>query len=75
MKPNIIIGTNSPIQRTFTAIDSVSIYQIVNLINTNASFLPNQLPDVSNIVCFGDKARLRVTALASTVCKISPNNS
>lgn len=68
-------GTNSPIQRTFTAIDAVSIYQVVNLLNTENSFLrqpatadgnERPLPDVSNIVCFGTKARLRVTALAST---------
>ena len=60
-------GTNSPIQRTFTGIEAFSIYQVVNLINTTNSFLPNQLPDVSNIVCFGTTGRLRVTALASTV--------
>jgi PAP_fibrillin len=60
-------GTNSPIQRTFTAFDGVSVYQVVNTINTENSFLPGKLPDVSNTVCFGDSARLRVTALASTV--------
>lgn len=61
-------GTNSPIQRTFTASDKVGIFQVINLLNSQESFLPgpNQ-PDVSNIVCFGGKARLRVTALASTV--------
>ena len=59
-------GTNSPIQRTFTALDSVSIYQVVNLLDTTGSFLPNKEPDVSNIVCFGERARLRVTALGST---------
>ena len=60
-------GTNSPIQRTFTSFDGVTVYQVVNTINTQGSFLPDQLPDVSNTVCFGDSARLRVTALASTV--------
>ena len=58
-------GTNSPIQRTFTASDAVSVYQVVNINNLSESFLPNE-PAVSNVVCFGDKARLRVTALAST---------
>ena len=60
-------GTNSPIQRTFTSFDGVSVYQVVNTVNTKNSFLPDQQPDVSNTVCFGDSARLRVTALASTV--------
>lgn len=60
-------GTNSPIQRTFTSFDGVTVYQVVNTINTQNSFLPDQQPDVSNTVCFGDSARLRVTALASTV--------
>ena len=60
-------GTNSPIQRTFTSFDGVSVYQVINLLNTNGSFLPERLPDVSNTVCFGDSARLRVTAIASTV--------
>jgi hypothetical protein len=72
-------GTNSPIQRTFTAIDSVEIFQVINLVNKNESFLSTRngnvtesLPDVSNTVCFfsgTDRkpfARLRVTALAST---------
>ena len=69
-------GTNSPIQRTFTAIESVSIFQVVNIYDTSASFLKSDigepLPDVSNTVCFffgNDSvplARLRVTALAST---------
>jgi len=64
-------GTNSPIQRTFTASEKVGIFQVIHLLDTKESFLSidsetNQ-PDVSNIVCFGDKARLRVTALASTV--------
>ena len=60
-------GTNSPIQRTFTSFDGVSVYQIVNTVNTRNSFLPDSLPDVSNTVCFGESTRLRVTALASTV--------
>ena len=60
-------GTNSPIQRTFTSFDGVSVYQIVNAVNTKDSFLPDSLPDVSNTVCFGESTRLRVTALASTV--------
>lgn len=60
-------GTNSPIQRTFTAVDGISIYQVVNLFNTQASLLTNGEPDVSNVVCFGDSSRLRITALASTV--------
>ena len=59
-------STNSPIQRTFTAIDGFSIFQVVNILNTSNSFLAGQ-PDVSNVVCFGNNARLRVTALASTV--------
>ena len=62
-------GTNSPIQRTFTAFDGVSVYQVVNVLDSTKSFLPNNVPDVSNIVCFGDTSRLRVTALASTVNK------
>ena len=70
-------GTNSPIQRTFTALDSVSIFQVVNAFNTSGSFLQDKegqsLPDVSNTVCFfignstSPVARLRVTALASTL--------
>jgi len=59
-------GTNSPIQRTITSSDSVSVYQVVNINNLSDSFLPNE-PCVSNVVCFGDKARLRVSALASTI--------
>lgn len=59
-------GTNSPIQKTFTSFDGVSVYQVVNNINTEGSFLPGLLPDVSNTVCFGSVGRLRVTALAST---------
>jgi len=62
-------GTNSPIQRTFTAFDSIGIYQVINLINTTNSFLPGCLPDVSNTVIFNNQARLRVTALASTARK------
>ncbi|KAJ1440261.1 hypothetical protein B484DRAFT_323088 [Ochromonadaceae sp. CCMP2298] len=58
-------GTNSPIQKTFTAFNGVSIYQVVNLIDQTGSFLSGKR-DVSNTVCFGDRARLRVTALAST---------
>ena len=61
-------GTNSPIQRTFTGNAAVTIYQVVNLKDTSQSFLSNE-PDVSNVVVFGDKARLRVTALASTTNK------
>ena len=60
-------GTNSPIQRTFTASEKVTVFQVINLLQSKTSFLPNNQPDVSNIVCFGDSARLRVTALASTV--------
>ena len=60
-------GTNSPIQRTFTSFDGVSVYQILNTKNTKNSFLPDGVPDVSNTVCFGNNARLRVTAIASTV--------
>jgi len=62
-------GTNSPIQRTFTAFDSIGIYQVINLLNTTNSFLPGRLPDVSNTVIFNNQARLRVTALASTARK------
>lgn len=60
-------GTNSPIQRSFTALDSVSIYQVVNVVDTSRSLLPGKQPDVSNTVCFGQNVRLRVTALGSTV--------
>lgn len=60
-------GTNSPIQRTFTANSAVSVYQVVNLLDTTNSFLGLGEPDVSNVVAFGEKARLRVTALASTI--------
>lgn len=83
-------GTNSPIQRTFTSSDEVSVYQVINinqqllslqpaaslsydsskdsskLSSFSSLFLPNNQPEVSNIVCFGDKVRLRITALAST---------
>lgn len=62
-------GTNSPIQRTFTSFDQVSIFQTINLKPYNdptASFLEPSLPEVSNTVCFGETARLRVTAMAST---------
>lgn len=62
-------GTNSPIQRTFTAFDSIGIYQVINLLNTTNSFLPGRLPDVSNTVIFNNQVRLRVTALASTARK------
>ena len=67
-------GTNSPIQRTFTSVDTFGIYQVVNLARPDKSFLRSKdknvpLPDVSNIVCFGTSARLRVTALASTYNK------
>lgn len=61
--------TNSPIQRTVTSFNGnslVNIYQVINIINKDNSYL-NKFPDVSNVVCIGDKARLRVTALASTV--------
>ena len=57
-------GTNSPIQRTVTG-SGVSVYQVVNLLDTAGSFLSG-MPDVSNTVCFGNSGRLRVTALAST---------
>ena len=64
-------GTNSPIQRTFTASEKVTVFQVINIDSPSSSslktFLPNNLPDVSNIVCIGDKVRLRVTALASTI--------
>ena len=58
-------GTNSPIQRTVTANDGVSVYQVVTIKNTEESFLRDQ-PVVSNVVCIGDGIRLRVTALGST---------
>jgi len=59
-------GTNSPIQRTLTGYDGVSVYQVINLLDTTKSFLPEKLPDVSNTVVLGSKSRLRVTAIAST---------
>ena len=60
-------GTNSPIQKAFTSEDSFSVYQVVNLIDTKSSFLQKEgLPDISNVICFNDKCRLRVTAIAST---------
>lgn len=76
-------GTNSPIQRTFTAIDQgVNVYQIVNVVQPNNngycySYLSDNrgkessevLPEVSNTICFGDSTRLRITALASTVSR------
>ena len=61
-------NTQSPIQRSLTGFDGVSIYQVIN-IDTAASnsFLGEGLPDVSNTVVFGDGiGRLRITALAST---------
>jgi hypothetical protein len=67
-------GTNSPIQRTFTSIDEgIQVFQVVNLVKPNRngivySYLGNDTPEVSNTICFGDKIRLRITALASTVC-------
>jgi hypothetical protein len=60
-------GSSSPIQRTFTGSNKVVVYQVINLLNTRSSFLPDSLPDISNIVCFGSLARLRITALGSTV--------
>ena len=59
-------GTNSPIQRTVTANDRVSVYQVVTLKDTKQSFLPNR-PVVSNVVCVGENVRLRISALGSTV--------
>jgi len=40
-------GTNSPIQRKVTSTKGVAVYQVVNLLSTNGSFLPG-LPDISN---------------------------
>jgi hypothetical protein len=66
--------TNSPIQKTFTSKDSVTVFQVINLKNTSNSFSKG-LPDVSNTVVFGgglsedsssSGVRLRITALAST---------
>ena len=50
--------TNSPIQRTITSYDSLSVYQNVDLLNKNC---------ISNVVCLSEKARLRVSATISTV--------
>jgi len=62
-------NTQSPIQRSLTGYDGVSIYQVINL-EGRPSFLGGGLPDVSNTVVFGDGiGRLRVTALASTVSR------
>jgi hypothetical protein len=66
-------GTNSPIQRTFTAIDDgVAVFQVVNVVRPNKngiceSYLNTNQAEVSNTICFGDSTRLRITALASTV--------
>ena len=43
-------GTNSPIQRKVTSTKGISVYQVVNLLDTTNSFLPDQLPDISNTV-------------------------
>jgi hypothetical protein len=64
-------ATNSPIQRTVTGAsfreDSlVSVFQVVNVVDSSRSFLGPGNADVSNVVCIGTEARLRVTALAST---------
>ena len=59
-------ATNSPIQKKVTSLKGVAVYQVVNLLSTGGSFLPGSLPDISNTVCVGDAARLRVTAIAST---------
>lgn len=63
-------GTNSPIQRTLTGYDGVSVYQVVNIRDySKNSFLTPKVPDVSNTVVidnFAGGARLRVTAEAST---------
>ena len=71
---NEVVQNASPIQRTVTSLRQVKIYQVVHLSDRNSSFLRdtagNSLPDVSNVVCFGD-FRLRVTALGSTV-RFSP---
>lgn len=59
-------NTQSPIQRSLTGYDGVSIFQVINL--EGQSFLGGGLPCVSNTVVFGEGiGRLRVTALASTV--------
>ena len=62
-------STNSPIQRKVTSLKGVAVYQVVNLLATGGSFLPGSLPDISNTVCVGDAARLRVTAIASTTAR------
>lgn len=61
-------NTQSPIQRSLTGFDGVSIYQVINIDQAASnSFLGEGLPDVSNTVVFGDGiGRLRITALAST---------
>ena len=72
---NEVAQNASPIQRTVTSLRQVKIFQVVHLSDRDSSFLSdsagNALPDVSNVVCFGD-FRLRVTALGSTV---SPSSS
>ena len=61
-------GTNSPIQRTVTGLSGVSVFQVINIKDTRGSFLDGKKADVSNTVVFdGLQARLRVTALASTL--------
>ena len=68
---NEVVQNASPIQRTVTSLNQVKIFQVVHLVDRRDSFLRdstgNYLPDVSNVVCFGN-FRLRVTALGSTVC-------
>ncbi len=58
-------GTNSPIQRTVTGLNGVSVFQVINIKDRSGSFLDGEA-DVSNTVVFDNfQARLRVTALAS----------
>ena len=60
-------GTNSPIQRTVTGLNGVSVFQVINIKDRSGSFLDGEA-DVSNTVVFDNfQARLRVTALASTL--------
>lgn len=61
-------NTASPIQRSLTGFDGVSIFQVIDL--KRPSFLGDGLPTVSNTVVFGEgQSRLRVTALASTLSR------
>ena len=55
-------GTASPIQRTFTGVESFSVFQEISF----PKGLDGQTPKVTNVVDFGGAGTLRVEAEAST---------